>query len=333
MTETIRHALVTGGGGFLGSQIVRSLLERGVKVRVLALPDESTENLEGLDVEIMRGNILNVEDCAASVEGVDTVFHAAAIYKAWMPDPSLMYDVNIRGTYNVLEAARRAEVEKVIYTASIVSLGRAKSGGTADEDTPYNVWDIDFSYSRAKYLSREAAEDFARWGMDVRVVCPAVVFGPGDRVPTPSGKLIINTLGESPPVYLDGGTSYVDVRDAAEIHVLAAERGRAGERYLAAAVSLSNLEFLQTVCRLGGRKRRFFRIPVALARAYVKRMEAQASRTGEEPLMTSNFLEYSLKSGFFSGEKAVKELGATYRPFDETMADAVAYFRERGQVT
>jgi len=332
MSDEIRTALVTGGCGFLGSHIVRALLEREVSVRVLALPHEPTENIEGLEVEVVRGDVLNVEDCRASVDGVDTLFHAAAIYKAWMPEPRPMYDVNIRGTFNMLEAARQAGVERVIYTASIVSIGRADTGAEADEDTPYDGWDLDFPYSRTKYLSRELAEDFARWGLDVRVVCPAVVFGPGDLGPTPSGQLIVNTLGDSPPVYLDGGTSYVDVRDAAEVHVLAAERGQAGERYLASAVGLTSKEFLETVCRVGGRKRRFFKIPIALARAFVGRLEAQATRTGEDPMLSRNFMEYSLKPGYFSGAKAERELGAVYRPFQETVADAIEYFRGRGLI-
>ena len=164
------------------------------------------------------------------------------------------------------------------------------------------------------------------------MVCPAVVFGPGDIGPTPSGQLIVNTLTDSPPVYLDGGTSYVDVRDAAEVHVLAAERGRAGERYLASAIGLTSREFLETVCRVGGRKRRFFKIPVSLARAYVNRLEAQASRSGEEPMLSRNFMEYSLKPGYFSGAKAERELGAVYRPFEETVSDSITYFKGRGLI-
>jgi dihydroflavonol-4-reductase len=326
----MRHALVTGGCGFLGSSIVRSLLERTVKVRVLALDKEPTDNLAGLDVEIVRGDVLDVEATKRAVAGTDSVFHAAAMYVAWAPDPTRMYRVNLGGTLNVLEASRRANVERVIYTASIVSLGRPKPGEIGDETTPYEAWDIDFSYSRSKLFSRDLAEDFARWGLDVRVVCPGIVLGPRDIVPTPSGKLIINTLRGGPPVYMDGGASYVDVRDAAETHVLAAERGKPGERYIATAHNLNNLEFLKAVDRAAGRKRRYLKIPVSAARGFVSAMESVAKRTGKEPLLTKTFFEYSLVPSYYRNEKVVRELGAKFRPIDETMSDAVEYFRARG---
>lgn len=326
----MKSALVTGGCGFLGSSIVRALAARDVRARVLALGNEPTDNLRGLDVEVVRGNVLDREACERAVAGQDTVFHAAAIYKAWAPDPSDMYRVNMSGTFNMLEAARRAGVARVIYTASIVSLGRPPVGGLADETTAYEAWDLDFPYSRSKYHSRELAEDFARWGLDVRVVCPGVVLGPGDITPTPSGKLIINTLQGGPPVYMDAGASYVDVRDAAEVHVLAAEKGRAGERYVATAHNLSALEFMQAVDDAVGRSRRYVKIPSGLARGIVKAMEAAARRTGKEPLLTRSFFEYSTRPCFFSAKRSERELGASYRPLRETLTDAIAYFRERG---
>lgn len=325
----MRHALVTGGCGFLGSSIVKALLARNVKVRVLALDNERTHNLKGLDTEIVRGDILDVEAAQRSVAGVDTVFHAAAMYLAWAPDPTRMYRVNLGGTLNMLEASRRANVERVVYTASIVSLGRPAPGEIGDETTPYEAWDIDFPYSRSKLLSRDIAEDFAHWGLDVRVVCPGIVLGPGDITPTPSGKLIINTLQGGPPVYMDGGASFVDVRDAAEAHVLAAEKGKPGERYIATAHNLTNLEFLQAVNRAAGRKRRYLKIPVSAARAVVSGMEAMAKKTGKEPLLTRSFFEYSLVPSYYKNDKSVRELGATFRPIDDTIRDAIEYFRER----
>jgi dihydroflavonol-4-reductase len=300
-----------------------------VKVRVLALDSERTTNLQGLDVEIARGDILDVEAAKRAVAGVDSVFHAAALYLAWAPDPTRMYRVNLGGTLNMLEAARRANVERVVYTASIVSLGRPKRGEIGDETTPYEAWDIDFPYSRSKLFSRDIAEDFARWGLDVRVVCPGVVLGPGDITPTPSGKLILNTLRGGPPVYMDGGASFVDVRDAAEAHVLAAEKGKRGERYIATAHNLTNLEFLQAVNRAAGRKRRYLKIPEAAARAIVSGMERMAQKTGDEPLLSRNFFEYSLVPNYYANDKIVRELGAKFRPIDETIRDAIEYFRSR----
>jgi len=326
----MKSVLVTGGCGFLGSSIVKALVARGTRVRVLALANERTDNLRGLDVEIVRGNLLDREACERAVAGQDSVIHAAAIYKAWAPDPTDMYRVNMSGTFNMLEASRRAGVARVVYTASIVSLGRPTLGGIADESTAYEAWDLDFPYSRSKYHSRELAEDFARWGLDLCVVCPGVVLGPGDITPTPSGKLIINTLKGGPPVYMDAGASYVDVRDAAEAHVLALAKGRAGQRYIATAHNLSALEFMQAVDDAAGRSRRYVKVPASVARAMVKGMEAVARRTGKEPLLTRSFFEYSTRPCFYTAKRSEQELGATYRPLSKTLADAIAYFRERG---
>jgi len=328
----MKHALVTGGCGFLGSAIVQRLRDRGVRVRILALPGEPTTNVEGLEVEILRGDVTRIEDCKAAVKGVDTVFHAAAIYLAWAPDPSKMYEVNNRGTFNMLEAARREGVETTVYTASIVALGRPPVGGVATEETRYDVWDLDFPYSRAKFHSRMIAEDFAAWGMDVRVVCPGIVFGPGDVAPTPSGKLIIETMKGGPPIWVDGGATYVDVRDAAEVHVLAVEKGLPGERYVAAGTNLSNIELLEAIARVAGIDRRLYKVPTPVARAMVKAMNAQAARTGKEPPLSTEFFEYSLVPSYFDPSKSIRELGATYRPIDDTIADAIAWFRERGLV-
>jgi dihydroflavonol-4-reductase len=328
----MKRALVTGGCGFLGSSIAKALIGRGVAVRVLALPNEPTENVDGLELELVRGDILSMDDAKTAVAGVDTVFHAAAIYKAWVTDPTAMYKVNSSGTFNVLEAARQAGVSKVVYTASIVSVGRPEPGTLGDENTPYEGWGIDFPYSRSKFHSRELAEDFARWGLDLSVVCPGVVLGPGDIAPTPSGKIIINTLKGAPPLYMDGGASYVDVRDAAEVHVLAAEKGRRGERYVATAHNLNNGELLEAITRAAGKQRRFFKLPVGLARKIVTAMDTHARRTNKEPPLTKSFFEYSLKPSFYSNEKVVRELGARFRPFDETLRDAIAYFRERGAI-
>ncbi|MCW5792676.1 MAG: NAD-dependent epimerase/dehydratase family protein [Polyangiaceae bacterium] len=327
----MQRALVTGGLGFLGSAIVRSLRQREVAVRVLALPNEPTDNLEGEAYELVRGDVLDLEACRTAMDGVDTLFHCAALYKAFMPDPRRMYEVNLRGTFNMLEAARRAGVTRTVYTASIVSIGRPPKGRLADESTPYEAWDVDMPYSRSKYHSREVAESFASWGMDVRIVCPGAVFGPGDIAPTPSGKIIINTLKQrGPAVYTAGGTSYVDVRDAAEVHVLAATRGRAGERYIATAHNLDNGELMRAILDAAGDRRALRRLPSGLVRHLVRGMERAALRRGAEPPVASNFYEFSLTPGFYSNEKSRLELGASYRPLGETLRDALDYFRARG---
>ena len=326
----MKKALVTGGCGFLGSWITRQLVADGVSVRVLAVPGEDRENIADLSVEVMEGDVTSRADAERAVAGMETVFHAAAIYKDWAPDPTRMYDVNMRGTFNMLEASRRAGVERVVYTASIVSIGRPTSGRTGDESTPYDSWDIDFPYSRSKFFSRELAEYFADWGLDVRVVCPGVVLGPGDVRPTPSGMLIVNSMQGAPAVYFHGGASYVDVRDAAAVHILAAKKGKQGARYLATAHNLSNRELMTTIDRVVGRKRRLMKLPIGVARGIARAMEARALKSGTPPMLSRHFLEYSLKPSYYSNVKATHELGATFRPVEETIGDAVDYFKSRG---
>jgi dihydroflavonol-4-reductase len=327
----MKQALVTGGCGFLGSSIVKLLLDRGVAVRILAVPGEPDDNVRGLDVEVIRGDVRERGDCERAVAGCDTVFHCAAVYKAYAPDPSVMYDVNNRGTFNMLEACRREGVGAVVYTASIVALGRPPAGTIGDEDTAYMEWDIDFPYSRSKFQSRKLAESFAAWGLDVRIVCPAIVFGPGDIAPTPSGKLILETLKGGPPIHVPGGAAYVDVRDAALVHVLAAEKGKAGERYIAAAENLSNEDLLRAIQRVSGKERRLYAVPTPVARALVTAMNNVAARMNQEPQLSLDFFEYSLKASFFTAAKAKRELGATFRPIDDTIRDAIAYFRANGK--
>jgi dihydroflavonol-4-reductase len=334
----MKRALVTGGCGFLGSWIVKRLRDAAfvghdVEVRVLAAPGEKRDNLEGVACEIVEGDVRDTDACARAVAGCDTVFHAAAIYDSWAPDPTRMYDVNLRGTFHVLEGARRAGVETIVYTASIVSLGRPALGTIGDERTAFESWDIDFPYARSKYFSRELAEAFAAWGLDVRVVCPGIVLGPNDIRPTPSGELIRASLKvPGPAVAFAGGASYVDVRDAADVHVRAALRGQRGERYIASAHNLSNAELAQAIERGTGRGRTVRTLPVTAARAIVRGFELQSRVTNEPPLLARTFFEFTLKPAYFSNEKAKRELGATFRPIDESIRDAVAWFRAHGMI-
>lgn len=330
-------ALVTGGAGFLGSSLVRELLESGdTTVRVLALPEEPLDNLEGLDVEIVHGDVTDPGVALCSTDGIDTLYHCAAIYKDYMPDPRPMYTVNLSGTFNMLEAARRNDVPTTVATSSITALGRPAPGRLSDESSPYEAWGVDFPYTRTKYLSQKLAEDFAAWGLDVRIVCPGVIFGPRDIGPTPSGRIIINALGEgAPPLTTEGGSSYADVRDVARVHVLAATKGEPGGVYAATAHNLDNRAFVRAVLRAAGRDpdKRLVRVPGPIMSRLARIAEAMAIRKGQDPDMTAAMLDYSRRPLFIDNRRSIEELGATYRPIDETIRDAIADFRQRGLVT
>lgn len=327
----MEHALVTGAPGFLGAHIVRTLVERGVTVRAWGRPGEARDNLAGLELEMIEGDVRDPEFAREAVQGIDTVFHAAAVYESWAPDPTLMYDVNLRGTFNVLEAARQAGA-RVIYTASIVGLGRAQPGTLGDESTPYDAWDIDFPYSRSKYHSLRLADDFAAWGLDVRIICPGYVMGPGDRTPTPSGQLMIALAQGKAPGYTDGGVGYVDVRDAAEGHVRAAERGQAGRRYIVSGHNIDNKALLQVVCRAAGRRALGIKLPRAVVRRVVGAMERLAVARGKRPDLPLVMLEYGMGNCFYDNRRAREELGLRFRPFEDTVADSLAWFRDAGML-
>jgi dihydroflavonol-4-reductase len=263
---------------------------------------------------------------------MDTVFHAAAMYSAWVADPEAMYRVNVGGTFHVLEAARRAGATKIVVTASVVALGRPAPGTLGDEHTTYDAWDLDFPYSRSKHLAMQLALDFAAWGTDVRVVCPGIVVGPGDRGPTPSGRLVLALAKGEAPGYTQGGAAYVDVRDAAAGHLAAARRGRAGESYVLAAHNLDNAAFVRAVANAAGRRAILLPIPLPAALAWAGVLETIAAARGTIPDVTRTFLRYGAKASAFASTKAQDELGLAFRPFAETLADALAWFREHDMI-
>lgn len=331
----MQHALVTGAPGFVGAHIVETLVRRGVKVRGWGRPGEPRDNLrsdgQGIELEMIEGDVRDPALARRAVEGIDVVFHAAAVYESWAPDPTLMYDVNLRGTFNVLEAARQVGA-RVVYTASIVALGRPAPGTLGDEDTPYEAWDLDFPYSRSKYHSMRLAEDFAAWGLDVRIVCPGYVMGPGDRTPTPSGQLLIALAQGKAPGYSPGGVAYVDVRDAAEGHVAAAERGQPGRRYVVSGHNIDNKALLQIVARAAGRRPLAVRLPKPVVRGVAGALERLAVARGQRPDLATLMLEYGMRECFYDNRRARQELGLRFRPFEDTVADSLAWFREAGML-
>jgi dihydroflavonol-4-reductase len=327
----MQHALVTGAPGFLGAHIVEALVRRGVKVRGWGRPGEPRDNLKDLPVEIIEGDVRDPDCARAAVQGIDTVFHAAAVYETWAPDPTLMYDVNLRGTFNVLEASRQVGA-RVVYTASIVALGRPSPGTLGDEDTPYEAWDIDLPYSRSKYHSMRLAEDFATWGLDVRTICPGYVMGPGDRTPTPSGRLLLALAQGKAPGYTPGGVSYVDARDAAEGHVAAAERGKAGRRYIVSGHNIDNKALVQIVARAAGRRAIALRLPKLVAMGAAGIMQRMAVARGRRPELPVPMLEYGMRECIYDNRRAREELGLRFRPFEDTVADSLAWFRDVGML-
>jgi len=317
---------VTGASGFIGSAVVRALLARGRTVRALVEPGaKDLPNLEGLDVDVRACDVTDEASVRKGLEGAKSLYHLAAIYKLWTPDPEPLFRVNVEGTTCVLLAAIAARVERVVFTSSIMAVGL---GG--DEEKSYDLFDMAGTYTLTKYLSERVAMRFARAGLPLVVVNPGMPFGPRDRGPTPTGQVVLRFLKREVPVLGAGSLSVVDVDDCAEGHVLAEERGRIGERYILTGHDVTLRELAEHIARIANVKVPKIALPKAIGLRAAAVMEAGARRSGKEPLVTYKEAAFTSSSPHFSNEKAKRELGFKIRPLDETLSRAIAYFKENG---
>ena len=320
---------VTGGTGFLGSALVRKLLERGEEVVALARPGSDLRNLEGLDVEVAYGDLLDRESLRAAMEGCRRVYHAAAEYSLWVRDKKAIYAVNVDGTKNVLTAAVEAGVERAVYTSTVGALGNPGDGTPGREDTPVTIADMAGDYKRSKFMAEQAALEFAAKGFPVVITNPSTPVGPRDIKPTPTGKMILDFLKGKMAAYLDTGLNLIDVDDAAEGHVLAMERGRPGEKYILGNRNMTLKEIFQVLSRLTGipapkvRLPYYFVLPIALASTALAEYV-----TRRPPLAPVDAVRMARKVMFFDQSKAVAELGLPQGPVEDALARAVAWFRE-----
>lgn len=326
--RAMAKTLVTGGTGFIGSAVVRQLLARGRAVRVYAEPGADRRNLEGLDVDVVEGDINDRARVGEALAGCDVLYHLAAIYKFWLPDNSLMYEVNVEGTKTVLFAAMKAKLKKVVYTSSIAAIGQPESGELADETTQFNLWDEANHYVRSKWLSERDALRFAAEGVPVVVVNPAFPFGERDIAPTPTGQIIVNMLKGQVPAYMDGGFNVVDVEDVAAGHLLAEDRGRVGERYILGNHNVTYKEFYDAVAEVGGVAPLTRKLPSRVMWAMGWAMEQAANHvTHKPPPLTYKAARYGTRTLWFDVRKAHEELGMPRTPFRETIEKAIRWFR------
>jgi dihydroflavonol-4-reductase len=322
--------LVTGATGFVGSAVARALVAGGCTVRVLARPGSNRRNLAALPVDVAVGALEDSASLAAAVAGCRYLFHVAADYRLWVPDPPAMYRANVDGTRELMHAALAAGVERIVYTSSVATLGLVP-GGAADETTPSRLDDMIGPYKRSKFLAEEAVHGLvAERGLPAIVVNPSTPVGPGDVKPTPTGRLILEAAKGRMPGFVDTGLNLVHVGDVAAGQLLAAERGRIGERYILGGENLSLAEILTLVAETVGRRRPLFEIPYGIAFAAAALGTAAARVTGRAPLATLDSVRMSRKKIFFSSEKAMRLLGYRSRPAREGIADAIGWFAANG---
>jgi dihydroflavonol-4-reductase len=323
-------ALVTGAAGFIGAAVVRARGRRGGAVRGLVEPGGAGAAPTG--IEVVEADVRDPAAVAGAMAGIDVVYHLAAIYRLWLPDPRAIDEVNVEGTRVVLAAARAAGVARVVHTSSIAAIGPARDGEVADEDTPYREDAATSPYVRSKHRSEQLALAAAAAGQPVVIVNPAFPFGPGDRGPTPTGRFVLDALRGRVPGVPDGGFNAVDVDDVAEGHVLAAERGAIGRRYLLAGHDVTYREFYRAVAEVGGLAPIERRLPSAALRAVGWLGERAARVTGREPTITYAAACYAARRIWYDGSRARRELGAPRTPLRDTLARAIADFRARGAV-
>ena len=322
--------LVTGATGFVGSAVARVLLKAGHQVRVLARPRSDRRNLKGLSVEIVQGSLEDRASLAAAVAGCRYVFHVAADYRLWVPEPQAMFRANVAGTRELMLAALEAGVDRIVYTSSVATLGIIRSG-LADEETPSRVTDMIGPYKRSKFEAEAIVRDLvATQSLPAVIVNPSTPIGPSDIKPTPTGRLIVEAARGRVPGFVDTGLNVVHVEDVAIGHLLAAELGETGRRYILGGENLSLAEILAEVARLTGRRAPSLKIPYAAILPVAAGAEALARLTGREPFVTLDGARMSKKTMFFSSARAVRELGYAPRPARQAIADAIAWFKANG---
>lgn len=323
-------ALVTGGTGFIGANVVRALLSHGQEVRALVRAGSSRDNLAGLRVELVEGDLRDAAAVRRAVRGCARVFHVAADYRFWVPDPEEMWRSNVEGTIHVMDACLAEGVERVVHTSTVGTIGLAALPAPCDEATPLAPGQITSLYKRTKLeAEREVLARVAR-GLPAVVVNPSAPVGPWDVKPTPTGQVLVDFARGRMPAYVDTGLNLVHVRDVAEGHWLAAERGRVGERYILGNRNLTLLELFAELAQLTGRAAPRVRIPYWVALGAGAVSTAAAALTRRPPRVPLEAVRTARHRMFFDPGKAVRELGLPLTPIRAALEDALAWFAARG---
>ena len=327
------RAFVTGGTGFIGSSVVRVLLDRKFHVRTLCRSGSDRKNLEGLDVEIVEGDLRDLKSLRRGIEGCELVFHVGALYSFWVRPAGVIYEVNIDGTRNVLDAAADAGVERIVYTSSVAALGLHDNDTPSDETTPTRLDQIVGDYKKTKYLAEQVALDYAH-ELPIVIVNPSFPVGPRDIKPTPTGRTILDFLNRKMPAYVETGMNIVDVEDVALGHWLAAEKGTIGERYILGGENVTMKAMLDLLADITGLPAPRFRVPYypILALSYLNAAFCTLVPRFT-PRMTPETIRMSSHTMYFDPSKAVRELGFPQTPAREALEKAVAWFRKNGYVT
>lgn len=323
--------LVTGATGFVGSHVARLLVERGDSVRALVRRSSRVDNLARLDVEPVYGDLQDPESLVQAVKGCERVFHVAADYRLWSRDPRELYRSNVEGTLNLLRAAKDECVQRFVYTSTVGALG-IPPGGRGTEETPVSLDEMVGHYKRSKFLAEEEAKRFAREeSIPLVVVNPSTPVGESDIKPTPTGKIVVDFLNRKMPAYIQTGLNLIDVRDVAAGHLLAAERGELGERYILGNQDVTLQQILQLLAEITGLRAPKVQMPFGVAYA-AARIDTLIFGTilRREPHIPLEGVKMARKHMYFDPSKAVRDLGLPQSPIKDALARAVEWFRANG---
>ena len=325
--------LVTGATGFVGSAVAAALISSGQTVRALVRPESDRRNLAQLGLETVEGALEDAASLARALHGCRYLFHVAADYRLWVPDPAAMMRTNVEGTKNAMLAALDAGIERVVYTSSVAALGIV-ADGAADEETPSRFEDMIGPYKQSKFLAEKAVRALvAERGLPAVIVNPSTPVGPRDVKPTPSGRLILKAARGQLPGFVDTGLNLVHVDDVAAGHLAAAQTGRIGERYILGGENMPLRAILAEVATQRGLRPPSFEVPRPLAYGAAVASETWARFTGREPFITRNGVRMAKKKMYFTSAKAIRELGYRARPAREGIADALRWFAANGYLS
>ena len=323
--------LVTGVSGFVGSAVARALIERGLTVRALVRATSPRRNLEGLDCEVVIGDMTDAAAMKRALNGVRNLFHVAADYRLWAPDPNVILRANLDGTRTVMEAALDQGVERIVYTSSVATLRAADAATEVDETAPLGDGEAIGVYKQSKVVAERLVERLvAERGLPAVIVNPSTPIGPRDVRPTPTGRILVEAACGRIPAFVDTGLNLVHVDDVAAGHLTAMDQGRVGERYILGGQNVSLRQMLAAIAGLTGRKPPTVGLPRAPLYPLAYVAEAIARLTGKEPFVTVDALKMASHHMFFTSAKAERELGYAARPYTEALTDALAWFGEAG---
>ena len=325
--------LVTGASGFLGAALVDVFRAAGFSVRVLVRATSPRTNLTWPDVAVATGDMRDRQAVSAAMAGVRYLVHAAADYRLWAPDPEEIVRTNRDGTRILMEEARRAGVERIVYTSSVATIRPYDDGTSADETRPLTPETAIGAYKRSKVVAERVVEELVAGGLPAVIVNPSTPIGPRDVRPTPTGRIILDAARGRIPAFLDTGLNLAHVDDVARGHLLALRKGRIGERYILGGENVMLAQMLADIAEIVGRKAPTVQLPRAVAFAAAAVSEAIARFTGREPLATLDGVRMARYRMFFTDAKARAELGYAARPYREGLADAVSWFRQAKSLT